>query len=622
MLQAKMDNFWAQQMERAKAQPNLLGIPICNTQAKHTPDPAAPVQGKLAIGEPDDHCEQEPDQVAEQVIKTPALSEASQSQPSQNSVHGKSVTPSTQQLLGFAHPDLFSHSPQRRPLINPFQAKLTIGQPSPIQTKRSGWTAANIKSTNNQQQEMSQSSLPQDLQANIESMSGHPMDDVKVHLNSSKPAEFNALAYTQGTEIYVAPGQEEHLPHEAWHVVQQKQGRVQATDQIQGMSLNDNSELEREADEMGAQALQRKESLSPTASVLNHCQAHSQSLCFSSAPIQRQRSEQAPFNEVDNLLGEQSIEFTPGEITRSAEGTGSRTLTIHWPRTPNSGVTLGYGYDMGNRNRAEIIRDLTNAGVSAANSEHLADAAGLRGNHANDFVTNHATDPWATITDAQRTALFNQIYPNYQSRARSLATDTHPVTSQGAGVNAAGRGEQYVVPTEIYDHLHPVILEILTDLTYPGQYSYGRHEIINPILNDYRLSTLEKLRAIRDYFNAATTRGIGRAARIRMRTQLIDQAISEIEQSTADAIVVRREQIMALPATSSEQQAQLQSELEQLEQAYANQHPLVSELAEVYQEDLTILRENLEAMPETNSVERVRLESRIRILEQMYGSTN
>lgn len=26
--------------------------------------------------------------------------------------------------------------------------------------------------------------------------------------------------------IYIAPGQEKYLPHEAWHVVQQKQERV------------------------------------------------------------------------------------------------------------------------------------------------------------------------------------------------------------------------------------------------------------------------------------------------------------------------------------------------------------------------------------------------------------
>lgn len=51
-------------------------------------------------------------------------------------------------------------------------------------------------------------------------------DEVKVHNKSDKPAQLHALAYTQGTDIYVASGQEKHLAHEAWHVVQQGQGRT------------------------------------------------------------------------------------------------------------------------------------------------------------------------------------------------------------------------------------------------------------------------------------------------------------------------------------------------------------------------------------------------------------
>jgi len=77
------------------------------------------------------------------------------------------------------------------------------------------------------------------------------MDDVKVHYNSDKPAQLNALAYAQGTDIHVGTGQEKHLPHEAWHVIQQKQGRVQPTMQMQGVNVNNNAGLEEEADVMG-----------------------------------------------------------------------------------------------------------------------------------------------------------------------------------------------------------------------------------------------------------------------------------------------------------------------------------------------------------------------------------
>ena len=77
------------------------------------------------------------------------------------------------------------------------------------------------------------------------------MDDVQVHYNSPKPAQLKAHAYAQGNQIHLGPGQEKHLSHEAWHVVQQKQGRVQPTMQLQGVNINDNAGLEREADVMG-----------------------------------------------------------------------------------------------------------------------------------------------------------------------------------------------------------------------------------------------------------------------------------------------------------------------------------------------------------------------------------
>lgn len=98
--------------------------------------------------------------------------------------------------------------------------------------------------------------LPGDLQAGIESLSGMDVSDVQVHRNSDKPAQLDALAYAQGNDIHLAPGQDHHLPHEAWHVVQQRQGRVEPTMQMAGVGVNDDPALEEEADRMGAQALQ------------------------------------------------------------------------------------------------------------------------------------------------------------------------------------------------------------------------------------------------------------------------------------------------------------------------------------------------------------------------------
>lgn len=100
--------------------------------------------------------------------------------------------------------------------------------------------------------------LPDSLKSGIESLSGVLLDGLRVHYNSSKPAQLSALAIARDPEIHLAPGQERYLPHEAWHIVQQRQGRVQVTTHLQGVGLNDDPALEAEADRMGTAALQAR----------------------------------------------------------------------------------------------------------------------------------------------------------------------------------------------------------------------------------------------------------------------------------------------------------------------------------------------------------------------------
>jgi hypothetical protein len=111
------------------------------------------------------------------------------------------------------------------------------------------------------QENENKTGIPDGLKSGMESVSGISLNDVTVHRNSNKPAQLQAHAYAQGTDIHLGPGQEKHLPHEAWHVVQQKQGRVQATTQGNGnVPINDNPSLEREATQMGQKALKESSS--------------------------------------------------------------------------------------------------------------------------------------------------------------------------------------------------------------------------------------------------------------------------------------------------------------------------------------------------------------------------
>ena len=100
--------------------------------------------------------------------------------------------------------------------------------------------------------------LPDSLKSGVESLSGIDISDVRVHYNSPKPSQINAHAYAQGNDIHLGSGQEKHLPHETWHTVQQRQGRVQPTMEMGDAKINDDVSLEREADIMGQKAMQGK----------------------------------------------------------------------------------------------------------------------------------------------------------------------------------------------------------------------------------------------------------------------------------------------------------------------------------------------------------------------------
>lgn len=103
------------------------------------------------------------------------------------------------------------------------------------------------------------SQLPGQLRTGIESMSGLSMADVQVHYNSELPGMVAAKAFARNNAIFLAPGEEAQLPHEAWHVVQQMQGRVKANTQAaDGSPVNDDAALEDEADQMGAKAMHTK----------------------------------------------------------------------------------------------------------------------------------------------------------------------------------------------------------------------------------------------------------------------------------------------------------------------------------------------------------------------------
>lgn len=102
----------------------------------------------------------------------------------------------------------------------------------------------------NREEKANRTGIPDNMKKRFEAFSGKSFDDVRVHYRSQEPARLNALAYTQGTQVYIAPGQDRYLAHELGHVVQQKRGSVPVTAQINGMPVNDDRKMENQADEI------------------------------------------------------------------------------------------------------------------------------------------------------------------------------------------------------------------------------------------------------------------------------------------------------------------------------------------------------------------------------------
>ena len=150
--------------------------------------------------------------------------------------------------------------------------------PPPVQRKRAGTES---DTTTSSQVGGSGQAMPENVQAKMEHAFGSDFSGVRIHEGPQATA-MGALAYTQGTDIHFAPGQyapgsqrgQELLGHELTHVVQQSQGRVQATTQAKGVGINDDPGLEQEADEMGARTARGK-AAAPGASIERHTVAAS-----------------------------------------------------------------------------------------------------------------------------------------------------------------------------------------------------------------------------------------------------------------------------------------------------------------------------------------------------------
>jgi hypothetical protein len=255
-LQGKMIKT-IQRQEIPEEEESLQGKMIGTIQRQEIPEEEELLQGKMAetiqlqdISEEEetlqDKFESKPEMACPSCFAAPTV-QRQEIPEEEEPIQGKMIEPVQRQEI----PE--EEEPLQGKMVGTIQRQEIPEEEESLQTKRENNTG-----------------MPNNLKAGVESLSGIDMNDVRVHYNSDKPAELGALAYTQGADIHLASGQERHLPHEAWHVVQQAQGKVKPTIQLKdGVSVNDDEGLEHEADVMGAKALQMKSQGDKSQSLAN-----------------------------------------------------------------------------------------------------------------------------------------------------------------------------------------------------------------------------------------------------------------------------------------------------------------------------------------------------------------
>lgn len=193
-----------------------------------------------------------------------------------------------------------------------------------------------------------------------------------------------------------------------------------------------------------------------------------------------------------------------GELTMQGEGSDAQTRYIHWPHTEASGVTLGKGYDIGSRSAAQVVDELTAAGMSQEQAVQISRGAGRKGSDAAAFVAANKAAVGEIAREVQYNLLATMLTA-YTEKARHTATDQRP---DAGDRNAAGREKKLglsrgalVLSAQEWQNLHPALVEFLTDLIYQGgYYGYDRVAKINAALKAHDGDALAQLEAVRGLF--------------------------------------------------------------------------------------------------------------------------
>lgn len=260
------------------------------------------------------------------------------------------------------HPILQRQAEQGNRAVNQFLAAQPI--PSRVQPKFRGLSYELGQAENHTGEK-----LPDTMQQKMETAFDADFSDVRIHQGSTARS-IGADAFTSGSDLHFASGKynpatltgQQLVAHELAHVVQQRSGNV-AIPQNQEIPINDNPQLEQEADTLGAKAVRGE--------VVSHS-SNDSSPSSAVSPIQCAKARQMGAVESDEI---ESAEEDLSDEMESAEEEVQVDNTPKARQDPNISFVEQYNPDLWNvpdREDSEYLpssADYKNKSILAPNDQ-------------------------------------------------------------------------------------------------------------------------------------------------------------------------------------------------------------------------------------------------------------
>jgi len=177
-----------------------------------------------------------------------------------------------------------------------------------------------------------------------------------------------------------------------------------------------------------------------------------------------------------------------GQLTFDVEGMEKPGSKYHSrvPHVPGrwSGVTIGRGYDMGQRSKEGIKAELLQAGVSNATANKFSNCSGFKGKQAKEYLDAKNLND-LSITPEQQYHLFLDTFEEYAGTVIRICSKADVVDKYGA---------------TNWEELEPVIRDIVVDLCYRGDYTSATRNKVQPIIVANSSNRLKRLMADEGYW--------------------------------------------------------------------------------------------------------------------------